>query len=68
MIWLYIALNKTSDIDCYWRVGAVPNLNPTLWPGADQEAAKPVIHSTGFGVQGHLEASENSGGFRDPRI
>ena len=67
MIWLYVALNRTPDIDCYWG-GGVPNLNPTLRPGADQEAAKPVIHSTGFRVHGHLEASENSGGFRDPRI
>ena len=27
MTWLYIALNRTPNIDCY-RVGAVPNLNP----------------------------------------
>ena len=27
IIWLYIALNRTPNIDCYW-VGAVPNLNP----------------------------------------
>ena len=26
IIWLYIALNRTPNIDCYW--GAVPNLNP----------------------------------------
>ena len=25
--WLYIALNRTPNIDCFW-VGAVPNLNP----------------------------------------
>ena len=24
IIWLYIALNRTPSIDCYW-VGAVPN-------------------------------------------
>ena len=24
-IWLYIALNRTPNIDCYW-VGAVPNI------------------------------------------
>ena len=24
LIWLYIALNRTPNIDCYW-VGAVPN-------------------------------------------
>ena len=27
IIWLYIALNRTPNIDCYW-VGAVPNLHP----------------------------------------
>ena len=27
IIWLYIALNRTPNIYCYW-VGAVPNLNP----------------------------------------
>ena len=27
IIWLYIALNRTPNIDCYW-VRAVPNLNP----------------------------------------
>ena len=27
IIWLYIALNRTPNIDCYW-VGAVPDLNP----------------------------------------
>ena len=27
--WLYIALNRTPNIDCYWG-GAVPNLNPNL--------------------------------------
>ena len=27
IIWLYIALNRTPNIDCYW-VGAVPNLYP----------------------------------------
>ena len=27
IIWLYIALTRTPNIDCYW-VGAVPNLNP----------------------------------------
>ena len=27
IIWLYIPLNRTPNIDCYW-VGAVPNLNP----------------------------------------
>ena len=26
IIWLYIALNRTPNIDCYW-VGAVPNIN-----------------------------------------
>ena len=26
IIWLYIAFNRTPNIDCYW-VGAVPNLN-----------------------------------------
>ena len=25
IVWLYIALNRTPNIDCYW-VGAVPNL------------------------------------------
>ena len=25
IIWLYIALNRTPNIDCYW-VGAVPNI------------------------------------------
>ena len=25
--WIYIALNRTPSIDCYW-VGAVPNLKP----------------------------------------
>ena len=25
IIWLYIALNRTPNVDCYW-VGAVPNL------------------------------------------
>ena len=28
IIWVYIALNGTPNIDCYW-VGAVPNLNPS---------------------------------------
>ena len=28
IIWLYIALDRTPNMDCYW-VGAVPNLNPT---------------------------------------
>ena len=28
IIWLYIALNRTPNSDCYC-VGAVPNLNPT---------------------------------------
>ena len=27
IIWLYIAPNRTTNIDCY-RVGAVPNLHP----------------------------------------
>ena len=25
-IWLYIAVNRTPNIDCYW-VGAVPNVS-----------------------------------------
>ena len=28
IIWLYIALDRTPNIDCYWGGGAVPNLNP----------------------------------------
>ena len=32
LVWLYIALNRTPNIDCYW-VGAVPNLNPRVWGG-----------------------------------
>ena len=28
-MWLYIALNRTANTDCYW-VGAVPNLNPSM--------------------------------------
>ena len=27
IVWLYIALNRTLNIDCYW-VAAVPNINP----------------------------------------
>ena len=34
-VWLYIALNRTSSVDCYW-VGAVPSLN--IIPGARGEA------------------------------
>ena len=25
IVWLYIALNRTPNMDCYW-VGAVPNI------------------------------------------
>ena len=28
IIWLYIALNRTPSIDCYWE-GAVPKINVT---------------------------------------
>ena len=28
IMWLYIALNRTPNIDCYW-VGAVPKLHPS---------------------------------------
>ena len=27
IIWLYIALNRTPTVDCYW-VGAVPKVHP----------------------------------------
>ena len=33
MIWVYIALNRTPNIDCYW-VGAVPNVD-SLSPKPD---------------------------------
>ena len=26
IIWLYIALNRTPSVDCYWGVGAVPKV------------------------------------------
>ena len=38
IIWLYITLNRTLNINCYW-VGAVPNLNP-----------KPQALDSGMGV------------------
>ena len=40
IIWLYKALNRTPNIDCYW-VGAVPNRYTCMCLGAQ-----------GFGVEG----------------
>ena len=37
ILWLYIALNRTPNIDCYWEV-AVPNVKVTMtminWEGS----------------------------------
>ena len=34
IIWLYIALNRTRNIDCYW-VGAVPKVIVLFWDVSD---------------------------------
>ena len=49
IMWLYIALNRTPNIDCYW--GAVPNLNRAVsaargWGGG--------VEGLGFGAVGGL--------------
>ena len=38
IIWLYIALNRTPNIDCYW-VGAVPNFRLLYEPNQGAELA-----------------------------
>ena len=55
IISLYIALNRTPNINCYW-VGAVPNLNPS-----------PEVTAMPLGIVDFVDwqpPGPNDGGFR----
>ena len=52
---IYIALNRTPDIDCYWG-GAVPNLNRKPKQGAGEIFLEPSL-------AGHLKPHQVTRGF-----
>ena len=58
ILWVYIALNRTPNIDCYWGGGSTQGLG-ILWARVGFEIRDPLVGLGFFGVVDEFWSMEN---------